>query len=207
MRRRVAYSIAVLTSVLCGTSGCTSFRTTIVQSTSNGTIIPNAPVDQARGIPVKLKVPSHVIVNIYETFFVQQNVDGGLPSEIHMISFGGQRIRSLNLDTSVEYTDKVFTVDFRRPAGGLLGISKLEFDSEQYFRKIEAAYEERTLADINTAIGNISDAISSSTSLPKSGEKNSLAFENRLIATQRFDLSEPDWETQLKCFVDFHLQP
>jgi hypothetical protein len=207
MDRRTALLITAVTAALCGFSGCTSFRTTIVQSTSNGTIIPNAPVDKARGIPVKLKVPSHVIVNIYETFFVQKNADDAIPSEIQIISFAGQRIRSLNLETSIEYTDKVFTVDFRRPAGGLLGISKLEFDSEQYFRKIEAAYEERTLADINTAIGNISDAISSGTSLPKSGEKNSLAFENRLIATQRFDLSQPDWETQLQCFVDLHLQP
>ncbi|MBL8819254.1 MAG: hypothetical protein JNL58_24700 [Planctomyces sp.] len=207
MNRRIACSITILTAVVCGLSGCTSFRTTIVQSTSNGAIIPNAAEEKARGIPVKLKVPSHVIVNIFETFFVQQDVKNGLPSEICMISSVGQRIRSLNLETSVDYTDKVFTVDFRRPAGGLLGISKLEFDSEQYFRKIEAAYEERTLADVDEAIGNIGSAFSSSTTLPKSGEKKLLAFENRLIATQRFDLSEPDWETQMQCFVDLYLQP
>lgn len=196
-------SLTICLTMLFFVTGCTSFGTTIAQRCSNGTLIPNIPKAKTRGVPVKLKVPSHVVVNVKETYFVQKAEGNGIPKEIKLIDTYGQQIRSLDLTTRVEYDDKVFTVDFKRPAGGILDITSITYDQEQYFKDVQATYTENTLKDINTAIGNVKTAIKSSASIPATQDK--LAHETRQVATGRFDISVPGWEEELQCFVEQHI--
>ncbi len=228
------------------TSGCTSFRTSILQRTASGTFVENYPRRITRGIPVKLKVPTHLEVVIEEDFFIQKT--DSIPTKREILAayrlakpdlaskgddelqqllnnenenfkkeiaesattsmfkeipllIDNQKIRSLNISTSVIYTDKVFTVDFKRPAAGLLNITDTTFDSEQYFKQINAKYTEETLKDINTAIGTLTGRGSS---VKLGNMDRSIATDKREVARARFDISEPCWEEQLHGFVDHH---
>jgi hypothetical protein len=97
----------------------------------------------------------------------------------------------------------VFLVDFVRPAAGTLDMAKIEFDSEQYFANVEATVKEETIKDIKSAIDTLKGAISGA---QKSSEKRGgLTVVRSVVAIQRFDISEPDWEMQLQTFVESHL--
>ncbi len=187
-------------------SGCTSFRTTVMQRCPNGMFHTNV-VEKTKGIPVKLKVPTHVEVVVTEDFFIEKN------HGFHEIPIknGDAQIRSMNVSTKVIYTDKVFTVDFKRPAGGSLTLGTestpgVSFDDEQYFSKIRAAYTEQTLADINTAIGTLKPSLSSAKKQSTNDAKTAnLGIQDREVARARFDISDPCWEAQLHEFVDLHV--
>lgn len=275
-------------------TGCSSFRTTIWQRCSDHRLYPNQPCAKTKGLPVKLKVPSHVEVTISESFFIQatkpkaitprsealdnaerrlqdatiaaleaarvsnelhrkklehpnnanvtaaasaaqgfaktandnleqakklvENVKGSEPEatptaaqcrEIE-VCLDGQPVRHFDVDTKVIYTDKVFTVDFRRPAGGVLDLSAINMDDEQYFRQIKAAYEEQTLEQINGAIADITagvtgQSVSGMSATINGARVQGLATDTRTVAVTRFDISDPSWEHHLNCFVDRHV--
>ena len=122
------------------------------------------------------------------------------------------------VETQLQYTDKIFLVDFKRPAGGVLDLKEASMDDEQYFSKIQAEVQERTLADIGTALDTIKDplaslmtrndaniAVPTSSATPVEQSNNTVNFQSSVVATQRFDISEIGWEGRLKAFVDEHL--
>jgi hypothetical protein len=192
-----------------------------MQRSSDGRFYPNLPGAKTKGIPVKMKVPTHVEVRIDEAFFLQTQDDGEKKklSEARILRHDGQPLRALTVNTKLVYTDKVFTVDFRRPAGGLLNLSGVTMDSEQYFVSIQAAYEERTLEQITTALGTLktgtAGSLAASTASKSEGTVNavevgkdaqgSIGAGARTIALARFDISEPGWEERLQCFVEQHV--
>lgn len=185
--------------------GCTSFKTTIVSRAPGGQLFKNQPDSKTRGLPVKLKVPSHVEVIITEDFFIEKAATNEIVFREAGLFRGGDRLRSLNVNTKLIYTPKVFTVDFRRPAAGTLTLggpdSENTFDTEQYFKKIQASYEEKTIEDINTALQTVT-GIKSSVSLPTD---DNLMHDTREVARRRFDLSNPCWEQELVGFVNSHV--
>lgn len=207
---RYLLSLSVLSIVL--SSGCTSFSTTVMQRCMNGVFHYNA-VCETKGIPVKLKVPTHIEVIVTEDFFIEKDSKGKF-KEIPIVrdSDDTTEIRSLNVATKVIYTDKVFTVDFKRPAGGTLALGSdsaagVTFDDEQYFQKIQASYTEKTLEDINTALGTLKPSLTSAkkTSKPDDAAASKLGTEVREVARSRFDISDPSWEDQMHGFVEEHV--
>ena len=122
------------------------------------------------------------------------------------------------VETELQYTDKVFLVDFKRPAGGVLNLKEASMDDEQYFSKIQAEVEERTLSDIGSALDTIKDPLSSlakrnkntavptSAGTPEGESNNTVNFQKSVVATKRFDISEPAWEDRLQNFVNEYIQ-
>lgn len=201
MRGAILISIAMLVS-----SGCVSYRSTIMQRNADDSFSNNPTVSHTRGLPVKLKVPTHVEVTIKETFVVERVADGNqsIYREIPIV-VDGREVHAQSVATRVIYTDKVFTVDFNRPAAGVLDLSNVSFDNEQYFAKIRAEYTEQTLADIGTALRTVRPLLATpSAASTKRGDPN-LAIDERMVAQTRFDLAEPDWEMMLQAFVEQHV--
>lgn len=300
-------------------AGCTSFKTTIMQRAADSRFYPNFPCAKTQGVPVKLKVPTHVEVRITEAFFVQNSAgavataaataadittanaakaqsvanakqnqatndqktaqtaldaattsgdadairlatadlaakkkaaadakeaftkaddalavataDAALAKKVAAavppkyseakITNNGHRLRNLSVNTRLVYTDKVFTVDFRRPAGGILNLSSIAMDSQQYFAAIQANYEEQTLQQINASIGAVAGGTQADLSKLSQGTVTTaptaveipavsttgqnLDADSRIVALARFDISEPDWEDRLHEFVDKHV--
>ena len=196
--------------ILLATSGCTSFKTTIMQRASDSRLYPNQPCALTTGIPVKLKVPTHVEVTVKETYFIEKSEDAGTKRtvyrELPIKDTKSCPINPLYVTTKVIYTDKVFTVDFRRPAGGTFTLSETSFDSEQYFANLKAAYTEKTLEDIGTALTTLKTIPGIGSSGETKGNVN-LSVGERQVASMRFDISELGWEDCLNEFVSQHLGP
>jgi hypothetical protein len=116
----------------------------------------------------------------------------------------------LIVETELIYTDKVFLVDFKRPAGGILDLKQASMDDEQYFKNVQAEVQERTIQDISTAIATLTPGNSNNKAVPKSANTpadavSDVNFQKSIVACQRFDISEPDWEFRLSEFVNTSL--
>ncbi len=309
-------------AILACLAGCTSFRTMALYRFDNDSVVPECNNEKLKGLPVKLKVPSHVRVTIYEQQVILANspetqivLDGAVdqsgadvkalkttiaqfraalivatneqtsaiaaqtaaqtrfnvatPGSAEQVSaqfaldranerkaaadnaFNAAKTNSdtipakqaelviaqavlaedlqnasvgytlvsfkpaqLIVETQLDYTDKVFLVDFKRPAAGVLDLTEASMDDEQYFSKVQAEVEERTIQDVNAAITTLKGPLTASkptkatpTSADSTGTDQSMEvnFQMSVIATQRFDISEPDWEARMTSFVDSRL--
>lgn len=200
--------------------GCTSFKSTIVHRRSDDSIRPQLKPRVSRGVPVKLKVPSHMEVTITEKFQVIPGYQKGsvaVPPQIVSLTGPGSR-RLIDVQTNLEYTEKVFTVDFPRPISGSLVLGDtadgITFDGEQYFSKIRGSIDDDTLEDLNTVIGTefpklrttLNTGVKSAQNLPDPvGDFSSLDIQERVIAYERFDINECGWEERMQTFIDTHV--
>jgi len=203
--------------------GCTSFRTTVLQRFANDSVAPQATNARLRGIPVKLKVPSHLLVTICEEQVILADLDGdgdgdgdGDDEEMQyaLVSFSPAQLR---VETELQYTDKIFLVDFRRPGGGVLNLKGAEMDEEQYFADLSAEITERTMEDISQALGTLGEAAaryrpgSTNRAIPVSADtpigeaNNAINFQASIVAMKRFDINECGWEQRMQRFIDIHL--
>jgi len=312
-----------IVAMLVSAVGCTSFRTTALYRFANDSVAPQKTNKKLKGLPVKLKVPSHVQVTVYEQQVILANTAGEVKDlkdaadkavldyqkqgdlvenlarnleiarrsresaqatlQVYQQAFDAasngsadkalakefmetaksilvsaieaekkaelalriepqqrQKLAELKeikelavrkatvgytlisfsppqyaVDRQLQYTDKVFLVDFKRPAGGILNLTQASMDDEQYFAKVAAEIEERTLADISYALKTVADPISklakkskdnkaipTSSETPVAETNETVNFQKSVIATQRFDISEPDWGERLQAFVN-----
>lgn len=308
--------------VVCFVSGCTSFKTTSLYRKSGHKVVPqntNAPL---KGLPVKMKVPSHVNVVVYEQQLIlaagtdektalakevtdlaikldstkaslkalaaktkgfedqikelkatskelerqfgaaagdalkqaaikklqdATNVEIGLaeaklkdavaakPAEEAKLNVAKDqleaqlkvaknnsnppyRLVSFNppqyiVSSDIEYTDKVFLVDFKRPAGGILDLTSAKLDDEQYFSQVKAEVTERTVEDISSALSAFnpqstvaSVATPTSADTPAAEANSEVHFQKSVVAMKRFDVSQQGWEQQMMDFVNGKLQ-
>lgn len=195
---------------VCVTVGCTSFRSTIVDRQEDDSLAVQPCPSDVRGIPVKLKIPSHLEVKIVETFYL----DGDGRLETMLVDSETKR-KLLEVNQQLIYTDKVFLVDFPRPLAGTLNLGAsdkdgLTFDSEQYFASIRAAYEEQTLSTVNEILGGSSEGQTKSTkALPLGPADDNKTPQiqklSRVVAFERFDIAVPGWEAQMDAFVAQYL--
>lgn len=321
---RIAFSL-----LACLLVGCTSFKTTALYRFDNDSVVPECNNEKLKGLPVKLKVPSHVRVTIYEqqvilatsaadvtakkaaadssavivrgtqgkiaklstdvTDAVTRNNDASdeltrrtaqlvaarmLPAganrdakvsvakalevlakkekveaemqvtaaikrknddlsklqdqlgtekntaalaadeaviKYKLVSFTPQQ---LVVETELEYTAKIFLVDFRRPAAGILNLNEASMDDEQYFSKIQADVTERTLEDVGKALDTLKGTVTppklpaaatTNADTPPGAGNGDVNFQRSIVASKRFDISEPDWEARMNSFIDAKL--
>ena len=201
------------------TSSCTSFHTTALSRLDSDSLFVDCMgrKQKGKGIPVKMKVPSHVTVTVYEQQILIRGKEG-----VKLQSFSPPQYE---VKTGLAYTDKVFLVDFVRPAGGSLNLINsdpkkdgLAFDDEQYFKAIQADVTDQTMKQIAGALDEIAkipgslakkpaasgNVVSANIVSPSSGLPN-VHFENSIVAYQRFDLARPHWEEEMNCFVEQYL--
>lgn len=194
---------------IAGLVGCSTMKSTMLNRVDNDMFVGNSngqpgihcdpePFD---GMPITVKVPTHFDVAIQETYFLA--VRNNNLVELSM------RHRSFSVETKVVETEKLFTVDFPRPASGTLSYN-LDLDPEsQYFKEIKNEITDNTIKDVAAAIGKVAPAIAKLTSAGKADIsddlKKHLIMDSRTIAWKRFDLDAIDFEEQVHCFVETHL--
>ncbi len=192
--------------------GCTSFTSTALKrfddnsyaGQSNGQ---SGLLGQARpfkGIPITLQVPTHLDIYIDEIYFVKltKHAATEIPGDT----------RLLKVRTEVINSDKVFTVDFKRPGSGILDLDMTFDQDEQYFKSIVSQLEDDTIKDTATLIATSIESIRglSASSGLEEGIESALKAANivqdtRVVAFQRFDLNSPTFEQEVECFVNTHL--
>jgi hypothetical protein len=120
-------------------AGCTSIGSTMLtRDESNSFWTRKAKL---QGVPITLKVPTHVKLTVFERHFLVTDRDT-------------KRTRRLTLpfvvrDFSQEfiYTEKIFTVDFKRPAAGDYNL-KLDLSPDQYIQKLQLDVTDETITQV-----------------------------------------------------------
>ena len=72
LRKTISFTLLAFLAVA---SGCTSFRTTALRRFENDSVAKEPTNQKLKGLPVKLKIPSHVHVAIYEQQVILANTD------------------------------------------------------------------------------------------------------------------------------------
>lgn len=196
-------------------SGCSTFRTTAVDRTESDCLVVN-PACPMKGIPVSLRVPTHLELQVVETtYWEKKNVPGERPSLVPLT--GCKPTRSV-LHNVCE-TEKIFLVDPARPAAGLSSYG-FTFQSSQpdpvkasassgngYLRSVQYRVDDQTISRsaelLSNSIGLI-QALQTSASLPSPNPSN-LISTDRTVAYARFDLNSPCFESDVAAFLDGHV--
>jgi hypothetical protein len=198
--------------------GCNSFSSTLLQrfddnsfaGQSNGQSLPHQQTRPFKGIPITLTVPTHLDVFIDETYFVRLT-----PEKADELLSG--KVRFLDVRTEVVESEKVFTVDFKRPASGILDLDMTFDQEEQYFQKIASELSDTTITDAANLVSTSMKAISGLQAASNSGGSRSdadllkrlravpIEMDVRVVAYHRFDINSPTFEEDLCGFVNDHL--
>jgi hypothetical protein len=190
------YACGLLMMLASALTGCQSFSTTMLnrrgdnslQGNSNGVAKLFHKTRPYKGIPITLKVPSHLDVSIKEVYYVGikgDRIESLLPDT-----------RLLNVETEIIKTDKVFTVDFKRPGAGSLDLD-LAFNKDQYFSQIVSKLDDSTIEEAGKLAAQL---ISSTRQFAKTSrepnpteiaalESKGIYREERTVAYQRFDIN------------------
>lgn len=104
MRRVLVLSFMAL-------AGCCSIRTTAIDRKENDCLVVN-PECPMHGIPVSLRIPTHLELKVIETtYWEKQEIPGEKPTLIPLSTCRATR----TVEHAVCYTEKIFLVDPVRP--------------------------------------------------------------------------------------------
>src|SRR5687768_4374893 len=105
-------------------AGCSSMSSTMLTRDETNSFWTRK--GNLKGVPITLKVPTHVNLTIFEKHY--------------LIKRPNQSVERLKLQYVVRdiaqdfvYTEKIFTVDFKRPASGLYNLN-LNLSDDQYIQ-------------------------------------------------------------------------
>lgn len=196
-------------------AGCSSFRTTAVDRLDDHSIVVN-PEKPIRGIPVSLRVPSHLELSIIETTYwrkINLEKDANKPGKpvLQQIRMAKPQRRVIH---EVKETEKIFVVDPVRPGAGTTAFgftftsnnSGSEDAGKGYLDKVTYKIDDQTITQsatlLSQAIGFINAFPTGSTPTPTSAD---LVGTDRTIAFKRFDINSPTFEQDVEAFLDCNL--
>lgn len=214
--------ILTLTAISLIASGCTSISSTMLNRTDNDVFVGNSNGEPNvhcgarpfKGVPITLRVPTHLDVSIREKIYLRKIEPGGKLVRVQTTH------RNLSVEPKIIETDKVFTVDPKRPAAGTLastltwGTDANGKDNSQYFASIVNNIKDETIIDVTAALNTLlptlkglsTDAAADAAALAKLQSLNNLLIvESRTVAWKRFDLDEPGFEHLVAEFVSLHM--
>ena len=181
--------------------GCTSIRSTVVQRGADGKYTGNHLSTKTTGVPVKLRVPTHVDISIQEVYYVDDKTGEVLDSE--------QRILEV-ADPVTVYEYQLFTVDVPRPLAGSLNLTGQEngftLDDNQQITGLGGTITDNTISQTAAIFGSdsLGGALANLQSTGTGGSED-LTRQERVIATKRFDISVPNWHSEMNAWVESYM--
>ncbi len=190
-------------------TGCTSISSSVLSRTpdNSGWMVHK----KIKGVPVRLKVPTHMRVNIIEIKLLGVvTTSDGTPTITSIAPLDRPLYR---IDHEIIKTDKIFFVDMKRPAAGTIDAS-VKFNAEaEYPTEWNYKVKDETLlksADLVKAIAPNIFAVPGSQSMGfGSGQvfdiKDGVREVESLVATDVFELDSPCFEAEVRGFIEAHL--
>lgn len=201
--RRFAMSVAL--GITLVQTGCSSIKSTLLQRDATNTGWTSI---KSCGVPVTLKVTTHLRVTVTENRLFTTSVDN--KEWVALRDASGCAITERSWDLVEVKTDKVFTVDFKRPAAGII-----KYDAkfkDQYFSEFSNYVEDRTIADISQAIQGIIKVLPKRSGVDGGGSDSGGAGNApeikrfpTVVAVAVFAVDDPTWEVQMTDFLAQHL--
>lgn len=190
--------------------GCSSFSSTLLhRSEGNCSWERQKPL---HGVPITLKVPTHVRVDVAEKhFLVLNHIQKTTNGEMKTVQAVQRRPAKLPL-REISYhmieTEKLFVVDLKRPGAGTMGAT-VDFNSEQqYFDEIKTRVVDETIAEVGNLLATVAPSglfgvpTTESTGAKVRGRVKQVST---VVASKIFEIDAPDFEFQVRVFLDQHL--
>ena len=102
------------------------------------------------------------------------------------------------------YTEKVFTVDFKRPASGTYNLN-LDLTDDQYIQKFQHDVTDTTIADVTALVGKLVPASGLRGLTSASRAEDYYTEIQSVVAVGMFEVDAPDFEEQMTAFINCHL--
>lgn len=198
--RVVGLSFAVI-GISCGLlSGCKSSTSTMFTRDECNTGWNK--FEKVDGIPITLKVPTHLKLYVYETHYLESDDLGN-----NVKKYGYVRLPVTIRDFAHElvYSEKIVMVDFKRPAAGAFNL-EVDLTDDQYLKKIQHDVTDNTLNEVNgilNTLGGANSIFKNSSLQPTSTE--SLKEIKSVVAVGMFEIDAPDFELQVQEFLNCHI--
>ena len=130
--------LAFFACVLLTQIGCSSMSSTMLTRDESNQFWSRKGA--LKGVPITLKVPTHVQLTMFERHFLFKNSEGqnvrlALPFVVR--DFSQEFI----------YSEKIFTVDFKRPAAGLYNLN-LDLSPDQYISELQHDVTDETIREV-----------------------------------------------------------
>jgi hypothetical protein len=153
------------------------------------------------GIPITLKVPTHLKVYVFHKHYLEATEDPVKKKTV--VSPVGLDIVVRDFAHEFMYTEKIFVVDFKRPAAGSSNL-RINMTEEQYIDEIQHDITDETITAVTALLGSFTGADGFK---PKAASAiaPSLKELRSLVAVGIFEIDAPDFELKLEYFIDCHV--
>jgi hypothetical protein len=180
--------------------------------TEEDTIYKDTPVC-LHGIPVMVKVPTHLDVAILEATYWRHDTTKNDLIEVP------QDIVHREVAADLQQTEKMFIVDPLRPGAGLQNYgftfkssgqgAKAEYQGAGYLKNTTYMADDQTITTGASLLATIVPILARPTA-NETTPKPATVFDdlvkcNRMIAFRRFDLASPGFEIEVTAFVELYL--
>ena len=200
------WRVLVIAASLIVSLGCNSIRTTVLDRAPGGNLQKN-PGRPIKGVPVMLRVPTHLDVKIVQIDY-WKTTDAGLEQI-------GVEMPVRHIDTRIMETEKMFFVDPKRVASGT-GIYGFTFDSaatdsqnsgKGYLSGVSYEAVDTTLeksAELATNIARLF-AGQATTAGQELAKETGVITTERTIAFHKFNINSPNIENEVRKFCNDYL--
>lgn len=196
--------------------GCSSIRTSMWTRAEDDNLLPDG-TRALKGMPVMLKVPSHIEIKVIETLYAAHDPDQ------HQIQVVKLDRPDLKVDAQLKYTEKMFLVDpqrvgagtgeygfgFAPGSGGTAIPSQLGDNTDTaghgYLHSANYKADDQTItasASLLASVLSFAPAGARSSSVP---QQMNLATIDRVVAFRRFDLGSPTVDEEVFAFLEEHV--
>jgi len=180
-----------------------------LSGSSNGQTKPFQAAKPFKGVPVTVRIPTHVDIAVRESLFYNM-------PEMTPVCLSA---RNLQLTANYVYSDKIISVDPKRPFAGTLDYNMgfqtthpIERD-RQFFSSFDYNVKDETIKTIDNILKNVVPTLGlnkkmKSTSAMDGAEgsaPSSLKEIERVVAWKRFDISDQNLEAEIASFVAHHM--
>lgn len=141
----------LLIPLMCALAGCKSVKSTLLERDIQTNNVVTKELD---GYPITLKVPTHIRVTLYENTFVREIKDGVKQSGWKIVEIDGDKLRTVSFSTQLIETERIYTVDHKRPAAGQIKYG-VNFTDDQYISQMSSAAVEDTIRQSSIAMSRI----------------------------------------------------
>jgi len=197
--------------LLVAFTGCCSFSSTLLHRSED-----NSTWDKKRllqGVPITLTVPTHVRIDVSEKhFLVLNHVDrlrtDGSTVRVKAVQRQAAKFPLREVIYHVIETEKIFVVDLKRPGAGTVDATmKIDAD-DQYFDEIRTKVVDETMEQVGNLIAQVAPSgLFGSPTTRVAGAKvsNRVKQVSNVVASRVFEIDAPDFEYQVRAFLDRHL--
>lgn len=147
----------VIVTVVCG---CRSIESRLIDSDPRTGRLAEAKL---QGYPITLKVPTHLRITLYRNHFVEELSNGGL----QVVTYQKEPLTTVTYSSQLLETEKIFTVDHRRPAAGQLQYG-VNFTEDQYIDSVSSAATEDAIRQSSLALARAATLLRSGSVNPRS---------------------------------------